>query len=350
MTLKEHIDDIRDRLKKGEFPNEAAVSHNIVLRLLDVLDWPRFNPQVIIPEYSVGSRRVDFALCHPPSKPLIFIEVKKVGNMEGAERQLFEYAFHEGVPIAILTDGQRWQFFHPTAQGDYRERKVHEMDLTASASEESAKRFDRYLNYEAIRIGEAAEAIKNDYEKVVQQRKIEADLPKVWNELVQERNEDLLLVMMDATKNKIGYEPTEKQVLNFLKSLERKIQDPVENTPSPSIPSMQPPSIPRRGPRTQKAQQTRLVVTMPNGEKIEYRKAIDTWIEVIMRLGPDRVIEVDNGQIISTSPNFRPGRPEGQYGQYYIAKDYSTSRKKELLDGIAEFLGVNMKVEIVDKS
>ena len=351
MTLKEHIDDICDNLEKGVFINEAAVCDYIVRRLLvDALDWPRHSPNVVIREYEVEGRRVDFALCDPPLKPRVFIEVKKVGNIEGGEKQLFQYAFHEGIPIAILTDGQRWQFFHPTAQGDYRERKVHEMDLTASASEESAKRFDRYLNYESICTGEAAETIKKDYEKVVQQRQIEASLPKVWNELVEEKNEDLLLVMMDAAKNKIGYEPTEEQVLNFLKSLERKIQSPVENTPSPPIPSVQPLSTPRRGLRTQKAPQTRLAVTMPNGEKIEYPKAIDTWIEVIMKLGPDRVIEVDNGQIISTSPNFRPDRPEEQFGQYYIAKDYGTSRKKQLLEGIAKRLDVNMKVEIVNKS
>ena len=115
MTLKEHIDEIGAGLETGQYGNEAAVSQGIVLRLLDALAWPRYNIQVIIPEYSVGGRRVDFALCHPPSKPIVFIEVKQVGNIEGAEQQLFEYAFHEGVPIAILTDGRVWRFFHPTA-------------------------------------------------------------------------------------------------------------------------------------------------------------------------------------------------------------------------------------------
>ena len=164
MILKEHIDDIRNQLKEGLFINEAAVSQGIVLRLLNVLTWPTYNTQVIIPEYSVEGRRVDYALCHPPSKPIVFIEVKQVGNIEGAERQLFEYAFHEGVPIAILTDGQEWQFFHPSGQGDYRERKVCELNLSEGNSEESAERLNRYLNYDSIRTGEAVEAIKEDYE------------------------------------------------------------------------------------------------------------------------------------------------------------------------------------------
>jgi predicted type IV restriction endonuclease len=61
MTLKEHIDDIRNQLKQGAFPNEAAVSFSIVLRLLEALGWPRFTPNVIIPEYGVEGQRVDFA-------------------------------------------------------------------------------------------------------------------------------------------------------------------------------------------------------------------------------------------------------------------------------------------------
>lgn len=105
MTLKEYIEDIRDKLEKREYPNEAAVSQGIVLRLLHVLGWPMYNTQVVAPEYDVEGTRVDFALCDPPLKPRVFIEVKKVGNIEGGEKQLFQYAFHEGVPIAILTDG-----------------------------------------------------------------------------------------------------------------------------------------------------------------------------------------------------------------------------------------------------
>ena len=111
MTLKKHIDDIREGLQKGLFLNEAAVSDSIVRRLLDALDWPIYNPQLVFPQYPVEGGKVDFALCHPLLEPCVFIEVKHVGNIEGAEEQLFRYAFRRGVPIAILTDGQKWRFF-----------------------------------------------------------------------------------------------------------------------------------------------------------------------------------------------------------------------------------------------
>ena len=345
MTLKEHIDDIRDNLEKGIYIGEAAVSQGIVLRLLEALTWPKFNPQVIIPEYSVGGRRVDFALCYPPSKPIVFIEVKQVGNIEGAEQQLFEYAFHEGIPIAILTDGQTWRFFYPIGQGDYRERKVHELDMIKDNSEGSAERLNRYLNYESICTGEAVEAIKEDYEKVVQQRQVATRLPEAWNKLIEETDEFLLHAVAEKTESLCGYRPTDDQVLDFLKSLESKTK-PQGIHPRPVSHGQ---SILRRRPRTQNARQTRLRVTMPDGEVVEHPKAIDTWMEVILKLGPDRILEVDEGQIISTSPNFRPGRPEVQHGQYYIAKDYSTKDKKRLLEKIASELSVQLQVEIVDK-
>lgn len=94
MNLEKHIEEIRAGIKAGHFSNEASVSAGIVLRLLHALSWPAYDMQVICPEYSLDGRRVDFALCHPPGKPIAFVEVKQIGQSEGAERQLFEYAFH----------------------------------------------------------------------------------------------------------------------------------------------------------------------------------------------------------------------------------------------------------------
>ena len=253
MALKEHIEDIRDNLKKGMFENEAAVSQGVVLRLLGVLGWQTFNTQMVTPEYTVSGRRVDFALCDTSSKPLVFIEVKQVGNIEGAERQLFEYAFHEGVPIAILTDGQKWQFFHPAGQGDYKERKVHELDLIEEHDEEIICRLNRYLNYESVRTGEAIEAIKDDYERVRRQRQITARLPEAWSKLVEEANEFLLDVVAEETENLCeGYRPTNEQVLNFLKSLK------IETPPDPNGNGDLNPGI---------------LVTMPNGEIVNHSRS-----------------------------------------------------------------------------
>src|SRR5262245_38408051 len=108
MSLEKDIEDIRAGIKAGRFSNEASVSQGIVLRILNALDWPTYETQVVCPEFSLEGRRVDFALCRPGGQPIAFVEVKQVGQSEGAERQLFEYAFVKGVQLAVLTDGQEW--------------------------------------------------------------------------------------------------------------------------------------------------------------------------------------------------------------------------------------------------
>ena len=222
MTLKEHIDDIRDAIKRGEFPSEALVSQGIVRRLLDALGWRQFDPQIVIPEYPVPDGRVDFALCHPASKPIVFIEVKQVGKSDGAERQLFKYAFHAGMPIAVLTDGQKWQFFYPIGQGNYEERRVYTLDIIETDNEEIVRRLNRYLSYESVYTGEAAKDIADDYQNASNQRLIEEKLPEAWNKLVDEKDDILLDLVAKKVESLCGYKPTGDQVWDFLKSLKRE--------------------------------------------------------------------------------------------------------------------------------
>ncbi len=142
--MERDIDEIRAAIKAGRLANEAAVSQGVVLRLLHALGWPAYDTQTINPQYALEDRRVDYALCHPPSKPIAFIEVKKLGQSDGAERQLFEYAFHRGVQLAILTDGQEWNFFLPGEQGDYGERRVYKLDIVERDVAECVFRLNRY--------------------------------------------------------------------------------------------------------------------------------------------------------------------------------------------------------------
>ena len=158
MSLINHIEDVRAGIKAGRYGNEAAVSQGIVLRLLQALGWPTYDTQVVCPEFSLSGRRVDYDLCHPTNKPVAFIEVKQIGQSDGAERQLFEYAFHVGVPLAILTDGQEWNFFLPAEQGDYTERRVYKLDMVERDVSESVTRLERYLSYTQVLSGAAISA------------------------------------------------------------------------------------------------------------------------------------------------------------------------------------------------
>ena len=171
MKLAEQIERVKTGLRQRRYISEAAVSQGIVLPVLNELGWETSDTSIVIPAYSVESRRVDFALCPPDRFPSAFVEVNKGGRLsEEANRQLFEYAFHVGVQMAILTDGKEGLFYLPGEQGHYSERRVDKLDLLERNTNETIKRLRRYLSYERVRSGEAIEAARSDYQEIVQNR------------------------------------------------------------------------------------------------------------------------------------------------------------------------------------
>ena len=219
--LQQCIREIRSRLASGDYTSEAAVSQGVVLRVLNELGWPTYDTQTVIPQYDVRGTRVDYALCHPSSKPIVFIEVKKSldqGQRDKAQRQLFEYAFHQGVPVAVLTDGREWNFFLPSGHGNYTDRRVYKLDVSERNIEECASRLDRYLQYEAIRSGVAIDSIRRDYDDVARQREIRATLPRAWKQLVEDKDELLLDLIAEQVGRLCGYQPDANTVASFLKS------------------------------------------------------------------------------------------------------------------------------------
>lgn len=217
MSLAKHIEDIRAGIKAGRYGNEAAVSQGIVLRLLQTLGWPTYDTQIVCPEFSLSGRRVDYALCHPLNKPVAFIEVKQIGQSDGAERQLFEYAFHVGVPLAILTDGQEWNFFLPAEQGDYSERRVYKLDIVEREVSESVARLERYLSYPQVTSGAAIAAAREDYKNVSRSRQMLSTLPDAWSKLVSEEDELLLELLADKVESLCGFKPDVDTVAKFLR-------------------------------------------------------------------------------------------------------------------------------------
>jgi len=215
--MKNIINEIVSNIKDGLFMSEAAVSQGIIQRILQALNWPIYNPRIVTPEFSLSGRRVDFALCHPLDKPIVFIEVKQIGKIDGAEKQLFEYAFHQGVPMAILTDGSEWQFFLPAEQGNYDDRRVYKLDLLEREPEEIVKRFNRYLNYNDICNGTAIENARKDYKNVAKEREIKRTLPEAMMKLINEGDELLVDLLSEKVESLCGYSPDQDVVMNYLK-------------------------------------------------------------------------------------------------------------------------------------
>ena len=342
--LEQDISDIRENLQRGRYPNEAAVSQGIVRRLLATLGWPIYDPQVVYPEFTVERLHVDYALCHPASKPRVFIEVKGVGKSNKAERQLFEYAFHQGVPLAVLTDGREWSFFLPAGAGSYDERRVYKLNLAEHDVATSVRRLERYLRYEAVCSEEAFIAAQEDYRDIAREREIHEALPKAWAKLVAEGNETLLDVVAECVDDLCGYKPVPDTVARFLRetvrpgweTLPASTRAPTAPTPRKAPKDQGPPKEPTVKPRRKGASISTPPAVSENvaecspagigftlfGEFVPCRNALDVLISVIEALA-----ERDSSFIEKFVARPRHGRV-----RRYIARD-----RNELHPGHPEF-------------
>ncbi|MDT8436690.1 MAG: hypothetical protein RRA92_08030 [Gemmatimonadota bacterium] len=234
-SLEPALSDITSALKSGAFGNEAAIVNGVVLRVLGALGWPVFETRVVQPEFAVGRRRVDLALCEPIGKPAVFVEVKRPGQAENGEKQLFECAFHSAIRMVVLTDGQEWRFYLPGERGDYQERRVYLLDIVEREVAEAAERLMRYLAYDRVRSGEALDAARNDYRKTATRREMVRNLPIAWRELVDEQDELLIELAADKVENLCGYRPGPDDVAAFVSNKVTIAGGPLPPTAPPSV-------------------------------------------------------------------------------------------------------------------
>lgn len=218
MTLVSRIETARRLLQDGHLANESSVSTSIVFPILQALGWDVFNPTEVAPEYAVKNRRVDFALLHH-GKPAVFIEVKQPGLGLGADQQLFDYAFHTGVPLAVLTDGRTWSVYLPSGFGDYTERRVYLLDLEERDPEESAERLTRYLQRDDVGSEAAFDRARQDYQRSRQRREAREAIPAAWRSLVEGEDERLIDALADEVESRSGFRPEADDVYAFVSSL-----------------------------------------------------------------------------------------------------------------------------------
>ena len=129
-----------------------------------------------------------------------------LGLADRGERQLFEYAFHRGVPLAVLTDGQEWNFYLPAGEGDYQDRRVYKLDLLERDLSECSYCLSRYLSYADVTSGLAYENAQSDNRNANREREIARTMPLAWNTLLSEAD-DLLELLADKVADLCGFKP-----------------------------------------------------------------------------------------------------------------------------------------------
>lgn len=361
MALENTLTDIVARLRQGRFPNEQAISQGIVLRVLQDLGWDTWDTTIVWPEFQTGEGRSDFALCHPPTKPAIFIEVKQPGKAEDAVRQALEYAFHTGVPFIVLTDGRTWSFYLPAEQGSYEDRRVYKLDLFERPAAEAAEVLHRYLERTRVESGEALETARKEYRSRNRRSQARTAIPEAWRELVEKGDELLVEMLASAVETKAGVRPDDNDVAEFLAGLGKLIV--VESLQRPaSQPTRTAPANSTTTGVSESSRSGRLVLL---GKAHSYHNAKDAMVIVLRELAMadasflERCSQHPDAQgrkrryIARTPEELYPDREdlremrESLPGEWFVATNLNNVLKKNIIRLAAEVAGLKFGKDVI---
>jgi predicted type IV restriction endonuclease len=361
MPLEATLADITARLRQGKFPNEQAISQGIVLRLLQELGWDAWDTNVVWPEYKTGEGRADFALCCPPCKPAISIEVKKPGKAEDSVRQALEYAFHTGVPFVVLTDGRTWSFYLPAEQGSYEDRRVYKIDLFERPASEAGEALQRYLSRSRVESGEALETARTEYRSRNRRSQARAAIPDAWRELVEKGDELLVEMLTSAVESKAGVRPEADDVAEFLATLGRAVIVEASRVTTAARPNATSslPNIPRA---SESSRSGKLVLL---GKAHAYHNAKDAMVIVLRELAKtdasflERCSQHPDAQgrkrryIARTPEELYPDREdlremrESLPGGWLVATNLNNVLKKTIIRLAAEIAGLSFGKDLI---
>ena len=273
--LRQVLEKVIKNLKEHPPNSERAVEFQVLMPLLNALRWDCLNTQMVIPQYEVGSGRVDFALAHN-GKALVLIEVKSLNIRLDDFGQIVRYAFEGGADLAVFTNGESWLLFLPKeTDRQWRDRqflKIHLLDQEIEDIEES---FSDFLSFESITsetmVSKAKELLKARHRSKV----IEYTFPKAIEAILNEPDELFIELVADQCENLCRFRPSDEETKAFIKRYfsDRPRFPRIQKRPDhPEVPSAE--DIIRRKPR-----RVRVV-----NEWIPVRNWIEVKIETFNRL------------------------------------------------------------------
>ena len=260
--------------------DEARTKQGVVLRLLSLAGWNAFDLSEVTPEYTVGARRVDYAL-RIDAASKVFIEVKKPSeDLQNHQQQLLDYCFKEGVGLAALTNGRTWWLYLPLREGSWEQRRFLTIDLESQDPEVVQERFLQFLSRNEVKTAKAVHAAEEIMKSQIKLGTIRMTLVRAWNDIVQTPDGLLVDLIAEATERMCGFKPDTEIVAGFL---EQHLPSLLVSTPTvasrpaapvqPATASERPTKdIPKRG----------LTGTKPSAFVFDHNAhEVGAWIEVL---------------------------------------------------------------------
>lgn len=241
--LNRAVETARDMLSSGRVPNERALEHTVVLPVLRSLGWNSADIDQLWPEYSAGRGRVDWALCDN-GEPRVFLEEKAPDqNLGSHEQQLLQYAFEQGVALAVLTNGIEWWLYLPLEEGQWAARRFASVDLVQQDVQESASYLWRYLERGRVVSGEARNEATMSHRRNRERDRIARVLPGLIRDILANPPPFIVEVFQNEAQSDLGALPPDDLTATALRALvgaqaqevQRASELPAANGPVASV-------------------------------------------------------------------------------------------------------------------
>ena len=230
MTLIEVVEFIKSAPEVGDY-SEAQICHSVIIDTLKILGWSSRQSD-IYSQYPIEGSFLDYCLASG-DKNKVFVEVKRPRErLSDHEEQLLNYAFKQGVRIAVLTNGLEWRFYLPLSGGSWSDRMFYKANLATENIENLNTYFSMYLSKATILNGDAYLKATQELENKRSAHEIEQTIPRAWDAILSGPDTILVDLISETVEELCGFKPTEDQIASFCTKL--------RNDPGLTVPIFKP--------------------------------------------------------------------------------------------------------------
>ena len=324
MSLEQTLKTALRRLRSGHLDNEAQVKQAVILPVLRALGWDDTDPEAFKPEYSAGHGLVDYALLDR-GRPQLFIEAKRIGAIDvGGEEQLFRYASNKGVPLLVLTDGDRWDCYLSMADGVPGERRFYRLELQHEGKiTEYVKFLEKHLRKDRVVSGDARLSAEKLLKSNRARERARKAIPNAWQALLEAPDEMLRDLLAEKVAIECETTPELDDVEAFLRNHSRAHLATPPEPPEPIQPKT--PVNPPIEPPTRKS---KIVGFILKGNRVEPGTAIGTLAKILTTFDREDLQFMEHLAARTASKN-----------RNLVARNYADLYKKPHLSKYSKDLG-----------
>ncbi len=334
------------RFRSDYQSNEQAVRTQLIEPILRALGWDTHDPEFVRPNAVNDEGKIPDYRLRKSGKDILVLEAKNISidlNNNKIIDQIAQYCYSPGIEFGVLTNGLNWLLFS-TFERNPKERIVWKLSL------ESAEVSEVVLKLSSFSFDQV-----NALRDLILLSKVRESS---WDEIGATKDKLIALVAERLLAKIVSNHPGMKgnvPASSLFPFVETKMQEIFQSNSldAPIVPekiaSDESEDTPFERPTKSKIRQ-KIRVKFPDGHEICRQKVVDTFVEVIIKVGLENVapLEIKRSGVHIVSQTKSKDYAQHRHGKYFIMTHSSTQDKFKMITSINEQLGLGLQIDLVD--